>query len=205
MKHAIIFWISLVAVAAAPAVAQYAPPAAPAGPATAPSPAADLQNYPNPRTYTDPGMEYTAPADAYLVGRREVPLSALNNDLQTVAVWVINPNKENTSTIQLAMESYEGPPDQWEGQFESQTHGSQDGTLIRNKTPMSLLNGMPAYFVEVAYGSGFDAKKEFAIVWADGQRGIVLAVTSRLGDVSADQAKEALKQATAVRYPVNQP
>ena len=39
---------------------------------------------------------------------------------------------------------------------------------------MTLLNGMPATFVEVAYGSGFDARKEYAIVWADGQRGVVL-------------------------------
>ena len=46
---------------------------------------------------------------------------------------------------------------------------------------MTLLNGMPAYFVEVAYGSGFDARKEYAIVWADGQRGIVLSETTRIG------------------------
>jgi hypothetical protein len=70
---------------------------------------------------------------------------------------------------------------------------------------MSLLNGMPAYFVEVAYGAGFDARKEYAIVWADGQRGIVLAETSRIGDASADEAREVLKQVTAVRYPLYQP
>ncbi len=70
--------------------------------------------------------------------------------------------------ITLAMEAYSGAPEQWEAQFESQTHGSQEGTLIRNKTPMTLLNGMPAMFVEVAYGGGFDARKEYAIVWADG-------------------------------------
>ena len=57
------------------------------------------------------------------------------------------------------MEGYTGEPSQWEGQFASQTPGSQEGTLIRNKTPMALLNGMPATFVEVAYGSSFDAKK----------------------------------------------
>ena len=124
---------------------------------------------------------------------------------RSVAAWVLNPGKEDARTIQLSMEAFEGPPDQWEAQFESQTHSSQDGTLIRNKTPMSLLNGMPAYFVEVAYGSGFDAKKEYAIVWADGQRGIVLSETSRLGDASADEAKAALKQVTAVRYPSYQP
>lgn len=160
---------------------------------------------PDPHTYTDPAMTFTAPADALLVARQEVPLNALGQDLQPVAVWLVHPGKEDVRTIQIAMEAFEGPPDQWEGQFESQTHSSQDGTLIRNKTPMTLLNGMPATFVEVAFGSGFDARKEFAIVWADGQRGIVLSETARLGDTSAEDAREALKQATAVRYPENQP
>ena len=160
---------------------------------------------PDPHTYTDPAMTFTAPADAVLVARQEAPLNGLGQDLQPVAVWLLHPGKEDARTIQIAMEAFGGPPDQWEGQFESQTHSSQDGTLIRNKTPMTLLNGMPATFVEVAFGSGFDARKEFAIVWADGQRGIVLSETARLGDTSADQARETLKQVTAVRYPVNQP
>ncbi len=160
---------------------------------------------PDPHTYTDPAMTFTAPADAVLISRLEAPLSALGQDLQPVAAWVLDPGKENARTIQISMEAFEGPPDQWEAQFESQTHSSQDGTLIRNKTPMTLLNGMPATFVEVAYGSGFDARKEFAIVWADGQRGIVLSETARLGDTSAEQAREMLKQVTAVRYPVYQP
>jgi hypothetical protein len=160
---------------------------------------------PDPRTYTDPAMTFTAPANAYLVARQVLPPNALSQDLQPVAEWVLNPGKEDARTIQLSMEAFDGPPEQWESQFESQTHSSQDGTLIRNKTPMALLNGMPAYFVEVAYGSGFDAKKEFAIVWADGQRGIVLSEVTRLGDATADEAKEVLKQVTAVRYPLYQP
>jgi hypothetical protein len=64
---------------------------------------------------------------------------------------------------------------------------------------------MPAYFVEVAYGSGFEARKEYAIVWADGQRGIVLSETTRIGDASAQEALRVLKQVTAVRYPASQP
>jgi hypothetical protein len=160
---------------------------------------------PDPHVYSDPAMTFTAPADALLISRQDVGLDSLGDDLQPVALWVLHPGKEDARTIQLQMEAYNGPPDQWEGQFESQTHGSQDGTLIRNKTPMALLNGMPAYFVEVAYGSGFDARKEFAIVWADGQRGVVLSETSRLGDASADEAHAVLKQVTAVRYPLYQP
>ncbi|MBV8345453.1 MAG: hypothetical protein JO190_10755 [Candidatus Eremiobacteraeota bacterium] len=161
---------------------------------------------PDPHVFTDAAMTFTAPADAVLVGRQDTTApDQLSQDLQTVAAWVLYPNKENARTIQLAMESYTGPPSQWEGQFESQTHGSGDGILIRNKTAMTLLNGMPAWFVEVAFGSGFDARKEYAIVWADGQRGVVLSETTRLGDASADEAKRVLKQVTAVEYPLYQP
>ncbi len=161
----------------------------------------------DPHVYTDPGMTFTAPDKAVLLNRQDLGLAGLSQDLQPVAAWVINPGKEDAHTITLAMEAYSGPPEQWEAQFESQTHsgGGGDGVLIRNKTPISLLNGMPAYFVEVAYGAGFDARKEYAIVWADGERGIVLSETSRIGDVSADEAREMLKQVTSVRYPLYQP
>jgi hypothetical protein len=160
---------------------------------------------PDPHVYSDPGMSFTAPAGAVLIGRQEVPLEQLGQDLETVAAWVLHPGQEDARTIQIQMEAYSGDPGEWEDEFESQVHGNQEGTLIRNKTPMTLSNGMPAYFVEVAYGSGFDARKEYAIVWADGQRGIVLSETSAIGVATAEQARDLLKQATAVRYPVDQP
>ncbi|MBV9717785.1 MAG: hypothetical protein JOZ77_00550 [Candidatus Eremiobacteraeota bacterium] len=160
---------------------------------------------PDPHVYSDAAMSFTAPSDAVLVNRQPAPAESLGQDLQPVAAWVLHAGQEDARLIQIAMEAYSGPPAQWESQFESQTHSSQEGVLIRNRTPMTLSNGMPAYFVEVAYGSGFDAKKEFAIVWADGQRGIVLSETVRLGDATADEARAALKQASAVRYPAGQP
>jgi hypothetical protein len=160
---------------------------------------------PDPHLYSDPAMTFAAPPEAVLVGRQEVSVTELGQDLQVIASWLLHPGKEDARLVQISMESYTGPPEQWEGQFESQTHGAQDGTLIRDKTPMSLLNGMPAYFVEVTYGSGFDARKEYAIVWADGQRGVVLSETTRLGDGSPEEAKSVLKQATATRYPVSEP
>ncbi|MFY9718584.1 MAG: hypothetical protein WAK16_02965 [Candidatus Cybelea sp.] len=160
---------------------------------------------PDPHVYTDAAMTYTAPADAILLNRISVGVNQLGEDLQPVASWILRPGKEDSRTIQIAMEAYTGPPDQWEGQFESQTHGSQEGTLIRNKTRISLLNGMPAYFVEVAFGSGFDARKEYVVLWADGQRGIALAEITRMGDTSPEQAQEVLKQVTAVAYPLYQP
>ena len=160
---------------------------------------------PDPHTYSDPAMNFTAPPGAVLAGRRTIPLAQLGQDLTPIAIWVLHPGKEDARTITIAMESFPGPPDQWEGQFESQMHSSGDGVLIRRKTAMSLLNGMPANFVEITSGSGFSAQKQFAVVWADGQRGIALSLTCRLGDVTAEEAREALKNATAVRYPNDQP
>jgi len=158
---------------------------------------------PDPHLYSDPGMDFTAPPEAYLAGRRIIPPAALGDDLQPVAIWVVNPGKEDAKEIQIMMEAFSGAPDQWEGQFESQMHGSQDGVLFKRRTPMSLTNGMPATFVEITYGSGFDAKKEFAVVFADGTRGIAITETGRIGELSAEQAQAALKIAKAVRYPID--
>jgi hypothetical protein len=171
----------------------------------APAMAQTSQPSPDPYVYVDPAMKYTAPPEAVPVQRADVSLDQLGSDLQPVATWILRPGKEDARTIQLSMEAYSGEPSQWEGQFESQTHGTLEGTLIRNRQPMTLLNGMPAWFVEIAYGSGFDARKEYAVVWGDGQRGIVLAYITRMGDASADEAMRALKQVTAVRYPFAQP
>jgi hypothetical protein len=159
---------------------------------------------PDPHLYSDPAMTFTAPADAVLVGRRNVSLNELSGDLTAVAVWALHPGKDDMRTIQILMESFAGAPDQWEAQFESQMHSNGgEGLLIRNKVPMTLLNGMPATFVEVTSGSGFTSAKEFAIVWADGQRGVVLAESGRLGDATADEARTVLRNATAVRYPID--
>ncbi len=165
-----------------------------------PTPSPDLH------LYSDPGMNFMAPPEAVLLGRRYLKPSELGDELQSVAVWAVRPGKEDMRTIQLSMEAFDGPPDQWEGQFESQMHSAGgNGLLIRNKTPMSLLNGMPASFVEVTSGSGFTTQKQFAIVWADGQRGIVLSESSRLGDANAEEAKRLLHDVSATRYPIEQP
>jgi hypothetical protein len=190
MKISALFIALLALGGVQPAFAQIPPPPTPT---------------PDPHTYNDPGMSFTAPPEAALIARQELPVSQLSQDLQPVAIWLIHPGKEDVRTITLAMEAYDGPPDQWINQFESQTHSSTDGALIHTSTPISLMNGMPANFVEIAFGSGFDARKEYAVVWADGQRGIALFETSRLGDAGPDEAKRVLKQVTAVRYPLYQP
>lgn len=177
----------------------------PSGALLAQTPSPGPTQPPDTQVYTDPAMNFHAPSDAVLVGRRTIPLEHLTTDLQPVAIWVLRPGKEDMRTISILMESFDGPPDQWEGQFESQMHSSGDGVLIRKKLSMSLLNGMPASFVEITSGNGFTARKQFAVVWADGQRGIALSLTGRLGDIGADEAEKALKDATATRYPADRP
>lgn len=160
----------------------------------------------DPHAYVDPGMQFTAPPDAYLLGRHPLTPDQLGSDLQPVASWVLHPGKEDAHTITILMEAFNGPPGQWEAQFESQEHSSGgEGLLIKNKTPMQLLNGMPATFVEITSGEGFSSHKSYAVVWGDGARGVVLEEDTRLGDVGADQARAALRDATAVRYPIDQP
>ena len=161
---------------------------------------------PDPLVYTDPAMTFKAPDGSVSLGRNPIDVDKLSDDLQTIAAWVYRPGHDDAREIQLQMESFEGPTDQWEGAFESQMHsGEGEGVLIRGKTPMTLLNGMPAYFVEITSGEGFSSQKEYAIVWVDGQRGIVLSVTARVGDIGEDEAKSELHDVTAVRYPTDQP
>jgi hypothetical protein len=153
--------------------------------------------------YSDPGMDFTAPPEAYLAGRRFVPSGALGEDLQPVALWAIYPGKPEQRVIKIEMESFPGDPTQWEGQFESQMHSAADGVLFKKRTPMALTNGMPATFVEITYGSGFDSKKEYAVVFADGTRGIAISETGRVGEINEQEALKWLKNAKAVRYPVD--
>lgn len=162
---------------------------------------------PDPLTYNDPGMNFTAPAGAKLAGRKYPALRELPGDLTPVAAWALNIDPANghpKAILKIEMESFTGDPPSFEGRYESQMHDSGD-LMIRGKTSMPLANGMPAYFMEITSGSGLDTAKEFSLCWADGVRGVVISVTARLGDMSADQAKAIMKTATATRYPIDQP
>jgi hypothetical protein len=180
--------------------AQGAPAAAPPASAASPDPKPTQMEV---HLYSDPGTDFTAPPEAYLAGRRFIPSTQLGEDLQPVALWAVYPGKPEIRVIKIEMESFPGDPTQWEGQFESQMHSAADGVLFKKRTPMSLTNGMPATFVEITYGSGFDSKKEYAVVFADGTRGIVISETGRVGEINEQEALKWLKNAKAVRYPVD--
>lgn len=150
-------------------------------------------------------MTFTAPPGARLEGAwpasRTTP-EQLPANLLVVATWLIYPSMDQ---IKLEMESYNGPPSEWEPVFEEQLRGGDgaDAPFFSNKARLRLLNGMPATFVEIGFdgGSRTAARKVFAILWADGRRGIVLSETMPASEASADKAKRDLRQVKAVEYP----
>lgn len=164
-----------------------------------PTPARD------PHVFIDAAMTFIAPPGARPQGAwpasRTTP-DQLSAALLTVATWEIYPNRDQ---IKLEMESYSGPPSEWEPAFEEQVRGGDgaDAPFFRNKTRMRLLNGMPATFVEIDFDSrsGTAPNTVFAILWADGRRGIVLSETMPANDASGDKAKRDLRQVKAVEYP----
>ena len=156
------------------------------------------------RLYAIPAMTFTAPPDAVLVERQDrVARPSSARTCSPLRRGCCARAKKTRASIQLSMEAYRGAPDQWEGQFESQTHGSRDGTLIRDKTPMTLLNGMPAISSRCASGSGFDAQERVrGRVGRRSARHRALGDRARSATPAPDEAKRVLKQVTAVRYPI---
>lgn len=146
-------------------------------------------------------MSFTAPVEFY-----RVPLAqhdpAQFDDPTVVAAWVSNPGKREQLTITITMENHDGSLDGFEMVSENEARDKGD-VFFKKRQPVTLSNGMPAYWQEVTMGSGFDTVKRFDYVWIDGTRGVVLAITGRFGELDEATAKKALANASGVRYPKN--
>lgn len=162
---------------------------------------------PDPHEYDDAAMHYVAPPNAILLGTIQHPtLQTLSQDPTTVARWAIpGHSTQDTKVISLVMELDSGSLDGFESNFANELRGDDSSTLVKSKDSVTLQNGMPAYFLDITQGSGFDTHKVYAYMWIDSQRAVVLSVTALLGSIQEDQAKQLLAGATAVRYPANQP
>ncbi len=161
---------------------------------------------PDPHVYDDPAMHFVAPPHYLLVTRRPTPqLAELKNDPAIIAVWILQEKGKPPRELTLSMESYTSAVDTFASSFESQLRQKVDGLLVRDKQPITLKNGMPANFVDTTFGSGFTTEKQFDVVWADGQRGVILALAGRLGEIDAQDAKAALLDVSATLYPTNEP
>lgn len=160
---------------------------------------------PDPHTYSDLAMNFRAPDNMLLLGRKPLPLKALTGQMQIVAVWRTQPGKGRDWVITLAMESFPGRPNPagWDTSYENELREQIDGLFVRGKTPTTLKNGMPAMFLDLSYGEGFNSRKQFAYVWNDGERGVSLSITGGLGDITTGEAKKALAETNAVLYPID--
>lgn len=161
----------------------------------------------DPHEYDDAAMHYAAPANSVLMGTIQRPtLQTLTQDPTIVARWAITGHSaQDTKVISLVMEAYSGTLDGFESNYANELRGDDSSTLVKSKDSVTLQNGMPAYFLDITQGSGFDTHKIYAYMWIDSQRAVVLSVTALLGAIQEDQAKEMLAGATAVRYPTDQP
>jgi len=166
--------------------------------AAAPSPAPTF----DPHSYDDEAMHFQAPADYLLGGRQAVDSTKLEKST-VVAVWAKFPGQPNQRTITISLEPYDGKDVKgYEVYTENELRGQIDGVFIGSKTPMTLTNGMPAYFLSITSGSGFDAVKIYEVIWFDGLRGVAISIRGRLGEITEAEAKAALHDASAVRFPV---
>jgi hypothetical protein len=154
---------------------------------------------PDPQVYDDPGMHFRAPDGFNLVGRRPIALDELTGDPQFVAGWRM---AKPTRAITIQQESYDGDVSGFESVFEQQLRNQYEDALVQHQESMSLRNGMPAEYMELTAGSGFDERKGYIVIWADGTRGVALMLMTQAGDLDSDTAKRLLSDASAVRYPV---
>lgn len=155
-----------------------------------------------PNQFADPAMSFTAPA-GFL--KLQIPPHdpVQFGDPTLVAAFVFHPGKGDMRAISIQMENFQGTLDGYEMVSENELRNKSDSVFFKHKVTTTLSNGMPAYFQNITIGSGFDENKIYRYVWIDGVRGIQLAESARFGELSEDQAKKDLANASATAYPVN--
>jgi hypothetical protein len=149
--------------------------------------------------FNDPAMSFVAPSDFHKVPMQQGDPTSFDKPT-VVAAFVKNYGKPSLLTITITMENFEGSADGYDQVSENTMRNQADGVFIK-KQPTKLANGMPAYWQEVTIGNGFGEIKRFQYVWADGVRGVQLAVTGRYGEISENDAKKILAEVSAVAFP----
>jgi hypothetical protein len=158
---------------------------------------------PGPLVYQDRAMWYQAPDGWVSLGQRHIALADLGYDLTTLAGWNY-PRKDHPRRIILEAEAFEGSVGDWDVQFEQQMRSQFDSPLFRDRERTSLKNGMPAMFVTMSSGEGFNVQKLYILIWSDGQRGMALVLVTALDDIDDGTARRYLSDVTAVPYPRDQ-
>jgi hypothetical protein len=156
---------------------------------------------PDPQVFEDEAMHFRAPSGYYLLGQQHITVAKLTGDAQIVAGW-IHPDRDHPRRIAIQMEYYEGNAGGFDGTIEGQMRDQFETAIFKNKKSTTLKNGMPAVFMEMTSGSGFNVQKFYILLWADGQRGVAIILQAQLGDISTETAEQTISDASAVRYPV---
>ena len=169
-----------------------------AAPTPAPTPTPDWH------VYQDKAMYFRAPDGFFPVGQRTIDIKDLGDDPEVVAAWIY-PKQGHERRLAIQQEYFEGDASGFEGTFKSQLRGQYDSTFFRDETHTTLKNGMPAMFMEMTTGEGFNIQKIYFLVWADGQRGVAIGLQTQLDDINEETARQILSDVTAVRYPIDGP
>lgn len=151
--------------------------------------------------YEDAAMHFQAPPGFRPVGQRQIDAQKLTDDPEIVAGWVY-PDKDHPRRLVIQQEFFEGDYKAFQSEFEGQLRDKVDDPFFKNKQDTKLRNGMPAEFMEMSSGSGFNVQKFYILLWADGQRGVAITLQAQLNDLSGDAALRLMSNVTAVRYPV---
>lgn len=172
----------------APALTQVPPP-----PTQPPSPPAASP------AYDDPAVHFAAPP-----GWERIPFAAGSTEAspQPVAFFVKDRDEANRRTIVIEIGPYAGTLDGLADLRESELRAKYEGSFIDRKARVLLVNGMPAGWIRVSFGSqaGHMYERYESIVF-DGRRRIVAAYTARRGEADEKEARTALGGLSVVLYP----
>lgn len=146
-------------------------------------------------------MRVVVPDDYRLMGMRHLDPSSISGQ-QVVAVWTKGSGQDERTTIVIAIEPFTGfDLDAYETQAANDAREASQSVLVDKKIRTATANKMPAYWLAIAMGSGFDAVRRYEYIWTDGVRGVTVAISGHLGVLSEDQAKAALSNIYATAYP----
>jgi len=153
-----------------------------------------------PAAYNDRALHFVPPADYQALDVPPVDLQEQNH-LATVAAYVHNPGREDQLSIQIMLELFDGSLKDFEATVENELRAQVDGIFVARKIETRLSNGMPAWWLKAAFGEGFGSMQQYLYAAVDGRRGVTVSVTGRLGVITEDKARDALKDLALVVYP----
>lgn len=155
---------------------------------------------PNPQTFNDLGMHFTAPSMFRPIGQKNGLKVADLNDPAVVAIWVL-PGQHPKQLI-IMQQAFSGSLGAFEQQYTQQLRNEGgEGALIRNKQDVRLKNGMPAKYLEMTSGEGFDVHKAYVELWVDGYRGCAVVFSALVSEADEKTVKSYFADLSAVQYP----